>query len=537
MLDSHNSMLTRRRLVRSPLPFVLSVLVLVCRECSAFVPTPATAPSCWPPPFGEHTCIDAGIKRPASITVGTLLLLATTAPDESTVISSSYAQKFLAELEASGRVLTMRDQKWWTRFEELEEYKQKVGDCNVPQSYKDNPQLGAWARGQRQSYKKNNLSAERVEMLESIGFEWTRPKGATPDDDTWWKRLGELEEYKNKHGDCNVSRKFDANPQLGEWVMNQRGFYKKNNLSSERIEALESMGFEWTRTAWNRGDDRWQEVLAELKEYKQIHGDCNVPISYQANVQLAKWVMNQRACYHRFFDENWNQSPRITTERIEALNEIGFEWRLRRRPEWDERYDELVAYKEQHGDTLVPTDERVDSANKYRYLAQWVQTQRREYRLHQEWKHSQLTDERIEKLNQIGFVWSVFEAAWEEKFAELVEFKAAHGHTDVPSSWQDQEFSRWVSVQRQQYKKYKEGKHTQITEERIERLDGIGFEWRSKNTYQWKIRLGELRDFYDDNGVVPVPHTERSLYQWVRNQKKEYDKFVKGGKPTWTRRE
>jgi hypothetical protein len=70
-----------------------------------------------------------------------------------------------------------------------------------------------------------------------------------------------------------------------------------------------------------------------------------------------------------------------------------------------------------------------------------------------------------------------------------------------------------------------------MTEDRIERLDGIGFEWRSKKTYQWKIRFGELRDFYDENGVVPVSHVRHpTLYIWVHRQKKEYDKFVSGEK-------
>ena len=350
-------------------------------------------------------------------------------------------------------------------------------------------------------------------------------------DKNWWARFGELEDYKQEVSDCNVPRKFEANPQLGIWVFNQRRRYQQKKLSSERIEALESMGFEWTRPLGKLDDEQWWKRLGELKEYKQMRSDCNVPISYEVNPQLSNWVMNQRACYHRFFDENWKQNPGITKERIDALNEIGFEWRLRDRPEWDERYDELLAYKEEHGDTLVPMDARGDSDNKYHKLAMWVNTQRREYRLLQKGKHSQLTDERIEKLNQIGFVWSVFEAAWEEKFAELDEFKAAHGHTDVPSSWEDQELFWWVSVQRREYRKLKEGKMTGIIEERIERLDGIGFEWRSKLTYRWKKRLGELRYFYDENGVVPVPRAKHSpLYSWVWNQKKEYDKFVRGEK-------
>ena len=597
---------------------------------------------------------------------------ATANGDEEAVHAISRA--FLAEQEASGRALKKYDQKWWAQFQELEEYKREIGDCNVPWRYNANPQLGKWVSNQRQRYRQNKLNSERIEALESVGFEWVRPKGGGhPDDANWWNRFEELEEYKHEHGDCNVPRRYTASPQLGNWVIVQRqaykrkdlsneridaleriGFewirggqeldekrwwkryseleeykqehgdcnvprnykanpqlgvwanhqrqnYQKNKLNSERIEALESIGFEWTRPTGVKPDDaNWWKRFGELKEYKEKQGDCNVPINYHANMQLAKWVMNQRAYYHQFIDENWKRSPGITKVRIEALDEIGFEWRLRDRPEWDERYDELVAYKNQHGDTLVPTDTRRGKENKYCELAMWVNTQRSQYRLLQEGKHSQLTDERIEKLNQIGFawdaheavweerfaelvsykemhgdtlvrgasqlgnwvsvqrtfyrwlqegkpsyltnerierlnqigfVWDAQEAAWEEKFAELVEFKATHGHTDVPRSWENNQLNNFVGNQRRFYKKFKEeGKMVAITKERIERLDSIGFEWRSKQTYQWKIRFGELRDFYDENGAVPVPSTKMSLYKWACRQKKEYDKFVRGEK-------
>lgn len=37
--------------------------------------------------------------------------------------------------------------------------------------------------------------------------------------------------------------------------------------------------------------------------------------------------------------------------------------------------------------------------------------------------------------------------------------------------------------------------------------------------YKWKIRFGELRDFYDEYGIAPVPSKEVALYQWARRQK------------------
>ena len=42
-------------------------------------------------------------------------------------------------------------------------------------------------------------------------------------DDSWNVRLEELKAYKEQHGDCLVPKKSRSNPQLGIWVMNQRG--------------------------------------------------------------------------------------------------------------------------------------------------------------------------------------------------------------------------------------------------------------------------------------------------------------------------
>ena len=95
-------------------------------------------------------------------------------------------------------------------------------------------------------------------------------------------------------------------------------------------------------------DQKWWKRFGELEEYKKEYGGCNVPINYAANLSLAKWVMNQRAAYERFMDSNWKKSSGISAERIDALNNIGFKWRLRDRPEWDERFDDLVLYKQTH---------------------------------------------------------------------------------------------------------------------------------------------------------------------------------------------
>lgn len=62
---------------------------------------------------------------------------------------------------------------------------------------------------------------------------------------------------------------------------------------------------------------------------------------------------------------------------------------------WDQRYGELLEYKEKNGSTLVPQNHPV--------LGQWVHSQRNHYRQMVNGRKSPMTEERLEKLKHIGF--------------------------------------------------------------------------------------------------------------------------------------
>jgi hypothetical protein len=109
--------------------------------------------------------------------------------------------------------------------------------------------------------------------------------------ENWKERYGELVEFRKRHGHCLVPNVFKENPPLAEWVKRQRYQYKlkklgeHNSMSDERVKMLETLGF-----VWNSHDLLWEERLNDLKQYKEMHGDCNVPSNYSPNPSLAIWV-------------------------------------------------------------------------------------------------------------------------------------------------------------------------------------------------------------------------------------------------------
>ena len=111
----------------------------------------------------------------------------------------------------------------------------------------------------RGTYKKNKLSHDRIDRLISIGFNWELKGPTLP----WEARFNELLQYKAKHGDCDVPKR---GGKLGEWASKQRVAYKSDSLPQDRINRLNSIGFNWAVITGRKGD--W--------EYKAKHGDCNV---------------------------------------------------------------------------------------------------------------------------------------------------------------------------------------------------------------------------------------------------------------------
>jgi Helicase associated domain len=146
---------------------------------------------------------------------------------------------------------------------------------------------------------------------------------------------------------------------------------------------------------------------------------------------------------------------------------------------WNERFHSLVKYREEHGHCLVPHHWVGD-----RQLAQWVKRQRYQFKLKGEGKHSTLSDERMEILNTIGFVWSRHTARWEERYRELVDFARRYGHCNVPSSHPDiPQLSVWVRCQRRQYRLAQSKRKSYMTRERMVRLNRLGFVFEPRTTH------------------------------------------------------
>jgi hypothetical protein len=84
-------------------------------------------------------------------------------------------------------------------------------------------------------------------------------------------------------------------------------------------------------------------------------------------------VTSQRQQYQEYVQ---GKPTPLTKQRKDLLDDIGFQWRVRNRPEWQSKFSELEKYKEKHGDTRVP-----QHYSENRALGKWVAKQREQFKL------------------------------------------------------------------------------------------------------------------------------------------------------------
>ena len=54
----------------------------------------------------------------------------------------------------------------------LQNYLNENGDTLVPATYSPDPSLGGWVARQRKAYRNGKLSADKIKLLEKLGFNW-----------------------------------------------------------------------------------------------------------------------------------------------------------------------------------------------------------------------------------------------------------------------------------------------------------------------------------------------------------------------------
>jgi hypothetical protein len=357
---------------------------------------------------------------------------------------------------------------WEHMHAQLVAFKEANGHCNV---LVESGPLGTWCHSQRQYRKRGILSQERISRLDAIGFIW-EPFGAA-----WNEMYAEAVDFKKVHGHLNAPYK----RKLWGWLIHQREKRKRSALSQERINLLDAIGF-----CWDTIDEAWDKMYAKLVDFKGANGHCRIPASDEP---LEKWCDKQR---------RRRKEGRLTPDQIARLDTIGFCWDLSEAA-WNGMYIVLATFQKNNGHCNVPNDHVASG---------WCDTQRQCRR------NGKMIQERIDRLDTIGFCWDPFKEIWHKAYGELVAFYKVNGHCNVPCGTS---LRAWCTTQRVCRKSGK------MDQGRIDLLDAIEFTWdpRQKMRDNWHVMYAELVTFNKANGHCNVLSTDGPLGAWCARQREK----------------
>jgi hypothetical protein len=176
---------------------------------------------------------------------------------------------------------------------------------------------------------------------------------------------------------------------------------------------------------------------------------------------------------------------------------------------WEDMFAALTAYKEARGDCNVPMGWKGNPK-----LGAWCSNTRNAY------KNNRLSVDRVKRLEQLGFVWGPYEAAWEQMFAALTAYKQAHGNCNVPHRWKDHPtLGKWCGTQRRNYNDNK------LSADRVKRLEQIGFVWDPLTIAwdeTWEEMYAALTAYKQTHGDCNVPAIWKDNFQlghWCSRQR------------------
>ncbi|OIO66646.1 MAG: hypothetical protein CO186_10410 [Zetaproteobacteria bacterium CG_4_9_14_3_um_filter_49_83] len=235
--------------------------------------------------------------------------------------------------------------------------------------------LARWAHQQRIANKTGQLSPEKKQLLDAIDFIWN------PLVTLWHTQMQAYQAFVEKHQTEPSQQSSDESEcNLGRWAATQRRTLKAGKMLDQRKQLLDEIGFDWNplETTWNTRFNAYKSFVAKHQRDPSLLGKPE-------ERKLALWVNVQRTAF---------ANKKVTPERVELLNNAGFKWV----PfdvdwlNWFTSYQNFIEtrQREPQGKISDAFERKLDS---------WARRQRKRYH------NKLLSEDRIQRLNEIGFVW------------------------------------------------------------------------------------------------------------------------------------
>lgn len=256
---------------------------------------------------------------------------------------------------------------------------------------------------------------------------------------------------------------------------------------------------------------RWEVLCQAAADAAAKEGTLELPRSYtiHSGVPVGKWLELQRQV------QAGQRPGRLTAEQAAKLEKLGIRWNHRLEAAWEKGFASAQKYRTEHGDLLVPV--RYRDKNDFA-LGEWIVYNRQRY------LGGNLTQNRIERLEAIGMVWSTSNDLWEQNYAAATQYYLEHGDLEVPIKYETPSgfgLGIWLGAQRAAHKA------GELPQEQVERLDALGMDWTNRNDRKWMSLYDVAAAYYHEHGNLNVPSEYVTpdgvlLGKWVARQRYAY---------------
>jgi Helicase associated domain len=328
-----------------------------------------------------------------------------------------------ADMEDGGeRPSKIPKRQWGARFQQLQAYKDQFGTTKVPLKYDNDQPFSNWVKKQRYHYTQriqgdhSAMSDSRFAALQRLGMKpqktRARTNGTVQDEanengegldleassgqesTTQGKfdlRLAQLKSFQAEYQHARVPKGYDKVPGLRQWVISMR---KKNrekkqglnsDISQEQMEALNRVGFFWNDKKWQQTDgamdvneDNGPTVGSNNKQTAMSENYNGVGLL--AQVEIGEVATSGGINNESLVSGNHNSNQ----EKFSLL--------------FDMRFEQLRLFKNEFNHLQVTKQNN-------RSLRKWMAKIRRQFQDKVEGNASDLSDEQIRRLDELGFVW------------------------------------------------------------------------------------------------------------------------------------
>ena len=261
-------------------------------------------------------------------------------------------------------------------------------------------------------------------------------------------------------------------------------------------------------------------ALSASKKTNAVIFDIVLNIENLYSIDSVKEEMEVATSYYRSLGE----SEEIINEKFKVVDEVRNCRELFEKlndtltATWDMYYECAKKYFKDNGNLEVPA--RFITEEGYA-LGSWLNNQKaiRKGKI-----VGKLTEDQIQKLDDIGMIWDSLDYFWEQNFKLAKEYYLTYGNLDIPTNYKSKDgkhLGNWILRQRQLYKS------NALTDEQIKKLDSIGMDWMNRVDRIWENGFIEARNYSEEYGNLSVPKNYRSktdfpLGIWIQRQRSLY---------------